>query len=211
MNTSMINANVFFLLGAPCSGKTTVGKILATKYRMYYFSGDERRFDYYKFANVEKHTYMKKDTSDFWNWSLDEMVEWERGVIAEQTPYILRDLDVLSSQHRLVLFEGMLDIKYVSRLIPPSQIVYLSVERDVCEEEFIEREDHKGMFESIIHTPGICEQEKHRRVTLRKDAAVQAFFEDTAELKIKSFMRNEENTVSKMVNNVESHFHLKNS
>ena len=50
----MINTNVYFLLGYPCAGRTTIGNILAQKYKGYYFSGDNRRFDYYKLAEKEK-------------------------------------------------------------------------------------------------------------------------------------------------------------
>lgn len=104
-----MNKNVFFLLGCPCSGKTTVGKMLAEKYGMYYISGDDRRFLYYQRAEGNQHKYMTMDTSDFWNWPLEEMIAWEKGVIAEQTPMILEDLCKLSDEHQYVLFEGMVE------------------------------------------------------------------------------------------------------
>ena len=40
----MNSGNVFYMLGCPCSGKTTVGKMLSEKYDMFYVSGDDRRF-----------------------------------------------------------------------------------------------------------------------------------------------------------------------
>lgn len=40
----MNSGNVFYMLGCPCSGKTTVGKMLSEKYDMFYVSGDGRRF-----------------------------------------------------------------------------------------------------------------------------------------------------------------------
>ena len=144
----MVNSNVYFLLGCPCSGKTTVGNILAQKYDMFYFSGDGRRFDYYKLADKEKHPFMTMDAADFWDWTLEKMGAWEKGGIAEQTPYILNDLNELSESNELVLFEGMLDLNTVSKAVPANQIVYLSVEKSVCEREFFAREDHRGMMSS---------------------------------------------------------------
>lgn len=145
----MINSNVFFLLGCPCAGKTTVANILAKKYDMFYFCGDSKRFDYYKYAEKETHPFMTMDASDFWNWTLDEMVAWEKGVVSEQTPYILKDLNELSKSNDLILFEGMLELATVRKMVPVNQIAYLSVDKSVCEREFFAREDHRGMIKTL--------------------------------------------------------------
>jgi len=204
----MINSNVYFLLGCPCAGKTTVGNILVQKYNMYYFSGDSRRFDYYKFAEKEKHPFMTMDASDFWDWSLEEMVAWEKGVISEQTPYILDDLNELSKGQDMVLFEGMLDLEIVSKVVPDNQIVYLSVDMSVCEREFFTRETHRGMVENIMNTPGVSDEEKQRRLTVRKKAAINAFYENANEFGIQTFMREETTTAQEMAEKVARYFEL---
>lgn len=204
----MINSNVFFLLGCLCSGKTTVGNILVQKYNMFYFSGDNKRFDYYKFAEKEKHPFMTIDASDFWNWTLDEMVAWEKGVISEQTPHILNDLNELSKSNNLILFEGMLELETVSKIVPDNQIVYLSVEKSVCEREFFTREDHCSMMENILNTPGISETEKHRRIVMRKEAAISAFHENAKEFGIQTFMREDTRTEYEMAEKLARHFGL---
>lgn len=204
----MINSNVYFLLGCPCAGKTTVGNILVQKYNMYYFSGDNRRFDYYKFAEKEKHSYMTMDASNFWDWSLDEMVAWEKGVISEQTPYILNDLNELSKDYDMVLFEGMLELETVSKIVPANQIVYLSVEKSVCEREFFARETHRGMIDNILSTPDISDEEKQRRIVMRKEAAITAFFEIAKDFGIQTFMREETITAQEMAEKVAGYFEL---
>ena len=204
----MINSNIFFLLGCPCAGKTTVGNILVQKYNMYYFSGDSRRFDYYKFAEKEKHPFMTIDASDFWDWSLEEMVAWEKGVISEQTPYILNDLNELSKGQDMVLFEGMLDLETVSKIVPYNQIVYLSVDKSVCERVFFTRETHRGMIDNILRTPGISDEEKQRRIYMRKEAAINAFYENAKEFGIQTFMREGATTAQKMAEKVAKHFGL---
>ena len=202
----MMNSNVYFLLGCPCSGKTTVGNILAQKYNMLYFSGDNKRFDYYKYAEKEKHPFMTKDASDFWSWSLEEMVAWEKGVVSEQTPYILNDLNELSQTNDLILFEGMLDLAVVSKIVPANQIVYLSVEKSVCEREFFAREDHRGMLDNILNTQDISEEEKQRRIDMRKAAAINAFHVNAKEFGIETFMREETENAYEMVERIERHF-----
>lgn len=204
----MIDSSVFFLLGCPCSGKTTVGNILAQKYNMVYFSGDDKRFDYYKFAEKEKHPFMTMDTSNFWNWTLDEMVAWEKGVVSEQTSYILNDLKERSKSNDLILFEGMLDLETVSKVVPANQIVYLSVEKSVCEREFFTREDHRSMLENILNTPGISEDEKRRRIAMRKEAAINAFYEDAKEFGVQTFMREETRTAYEMAEKLARYFGL---
>lgn len=200
--------NIYFILGCPCSGKTTAAKLLARKYNMLYFSGDERRFDYYKRADKSKHKYMTADASGFWDWPLEEMVAWERGVVSEQTPMILEDLGKLSEDHALVLFEGMLDIERLLKTVDRDRIVYLTIDRGTCDRDFFGRGDHNGMLTAILNTEGISEEERKRRVEIRKAAAITAFYEDPRALGIQSFSRNEINSPTEMVRHIERCFGL---
>ena len=203
-----MNRNIFFILGCPCSGKTTTAKLLAERHKMYYFSGDERRFDYYKLADRSRHKYMTMDASGFWDWSLAEMAAWERGVISEQTPMVLEDLSKLSEVHEYVLFDGMMDIDYLLSKADRDRIVYLTVERDVVERDFFGRGDHNGMLTAIMNTEGISEEEKRRRIDIRKAAAIAAFYEDAQTLGIQSFSRNNVGSPSEMVEQIEMYFGL---
>lgn len=206
--TGGINPNIYFLLGCPCAGKTTVGKTLAEKYDMYYFGGDSRRFDYYKLAEKGKHPFMTADTSGFWGWTLDEMTAWEKGVISEQTPFILADLNELSKCNASVLFDGMLDLDIVSKIIPGNQMLYLTVERATCEREFFARADHSGMVENIMSTPGIDEVEKRRRITVRGQAAINAFYENAEGFGIKTLMREDTKSAEDMAERAANYFGL---
>lgn len=204
----MINKNIIFLLGCPCSGKTTVGKMLSEKYNMYYVSGDDRRFFYYQHADVNKHKYMTMDTSNFWEWTLEEMIAWEKGVISEQTPMILDDLQTLSQEYKYVLFEGMLDMKYLKQAVPGEQIVYLTVDRKICEQVFFERFDHSAMVEAIMKEDGVDDNEKTRRIEIRKLAAINAFYENADCYGFQSFSRDGMRSPTEMLNVVEAYFKL---
>lgn len=202
----MLNSNIYFIFGCPCSGKTTTSKILAEKHNMLYFSSDDRRFHYYQYAKKDKHPFMTMDASDFWDWSLEKMIAWERGVISEQTPYILNDLNELSKNNEKVLFEGMLDFSEVMKVVDPKQMVYLSVNKSTVEKEFFERADHQGMLDNILNTPDISDEEKKRRVYMRQTAAIEALYQNVDELTIKTFMREDTKSVDDMVRNVEAYF-----
>lgn len=203
-----MNKNVFFLLGCPCSGKTTVGKMLAEKYGMYYVSGDDRRFIYYQRVKANQHKYMTMDTSDFWNWPLEEMIAWEKGVIAEQTPMILEDLGKLSDVHQYVLFEGMVDMNYLKKVVPPEQIIYLTVDRATCERDFFERFDHSVMVAAILNEEGVSESEKTRRIEMRRLAAVNAFYEKAEDYGFQSFSRYNMHSPEEMLSMVEKYWKL---
>ena len=203
-----MNRNVFFILGCPCAGKTTVAKLLAERNNMYYFSGDDRRFEYYKHADKAKHQYMTMDASSFWDWSLSEMVAWEKGVVSEQTPMIIEDLNRLSQEHDLVLFEGMIDITHLLSVADRDRIVYLTVDRDMCEKDFFGRGDHNGMLTAIMNTEGISDEEKKRRVEIRRSAAITAFYEDARSLCLQTFSRKDISSPVEMANVIEQYFNI---
>ena len=203
-----MNRNVFFILGCPCAGKTTVAKLLAERNNMYYFSGDDRRFDYYKHADKAKHKYMTMDASSFWDWSLSEMVDWEKGVVSEQTPMIIEDLNRLSEDHDFVLFEGMVDINYLLSVADRDRIIYLTVDRDMCEKDFFGRGDHNGMLTAIMNTKGISDEEKMRRVEIRRSAAIIAFYEDAQEFGLQSFSRKDIGSPVEMAIKIERFFNI---
>ena len=203
-----MNRNVFFILGCPCAGKTTVAKLLAERNNMYYFSGDDRRFDYYKHADKAKHKYMTMDASSFWDWSLSEMVDWEKGVVSEQTPMIIEDLNRLSEDHDYVLFEGMVDINYLLSVADRDRIIYLTVDRDMCEKDFFGRGDHNGMLTAIMNTKGISDEEKMRRVEIRRSAAIIAFYEDAQEFGLQSFSRKDIGSPVEMAIKIERFFNI---
>ena len=203
-----MNRNVFFILGCPCAGKTTVAKILTQRFNMFLLSGDERRFDYYKHADKEKHKYMTMDASSFWDWSLDEMVDWERGVISEQTPMIIEELNRLSKERDIVLFEGMMDIKYLLSVADRNHIVYLTVDREICEKDFFGRGDHNGMLTAIMNTEGISDEEKNRRIEIRRASAIAAFYEDAQSYGLQSFSRKDISSPIEMTNKIAHYFNM---
>ena len=203
-----MNSNVFFILGCPCAGKTTVAKILTQRYNMFLLSGDERRFDYYKHADKAKHKYMTMDASSFWDWSLDEMVDWERGVISEQTPMIIEELNRLSKERDVVLFEGMMDIKYLLSVADRNHIVYLTVDREICEKDFFGRGDHNGMLTAIMNTEGISDEEKNRRIEIRRASAIAAFYEDAQSYGLQSFSRKDISSPIEMTNKIAHYFNM---
>ena len=202
----MLNENIYFLLGTPCSGKTTIGSLLVDKYDMCYFSGDSKRFEIFQFADPLKHPFMTKKAGDFFSWSLEEMIEWEKGIITEQTPFILAELEKLSGQGKRVLFEGMIDLETISPIVDYSKVVFLRVDKTISERDFFQREDHQGLVQNIINTQGITKDEKERRISIRKKACIEAFDDDASVYGIRQIQRTDGMTISDMLKTAEMHY-----
>ena len=162
----------------------------------------------HKHADKAKHKYMTMDASSFWDWSLDEMVDWERGVISEQTPMIIEELNRLSKERDIVLFEGMMDIKYLLSVADRNHIVYLTVDREICEKDFFGRGDHNGMLTAIMNTEGISDEEKNRRIEIRRASAIAAFYEDAQSYGLRSFSRKDISSPIEMTNKIAHYFNM---
>lgn len=72
---------------------------------------------------------MTKNTKDFFSWTVDEMIEWERGVISEQTPMIMEKLKELSLSNEKILFEGMIDLSVIKSIVDSNRVCYLTVDK----------------------------------------------------------------------------------
>ena len=64
------------------------------------------------------------------------------------------------------------------------------------------------MIDNILSTPGISDEEKQRRIMMRKGAAINAFYENAKEFGIQTFMRDVTTTAQEMAEKVEKHFGL---
>ena len=59
-----------------------------------------------------------------------------------------------------------------------------------------------------MNTPGVSDEEKQRRLTVRKKAAIHAFYENAKEFGIQTFMREETTTAQEMAEKVARYFEL---
>ena len=204
----MLPNNIYLLLGVPCSGKTTVAEILSEKHGMYYFSGDKTRFDYFKKANNIHHPAMSKDMSDYYDLPLDTLIQWEQGVIKEQTPMIIKDLKELSLKHEKIIFEGILDLDFIDNLISRSRIMYMLVSQKIMKCDFYNRKDHIKMLENIKNRQDISDFEKERRIKLRRDVAINFCSNDVSKYNITQFVRYDNTEISEVIKFTERHYEL---
>lgn len=204
----MIPNNIYVILGVPCAGKTTISNILCRKYGMHYFSGDKVHFSYYKRANPIDHPAMSRNMSDYFDLPADYLIQRERDIFKEQTPMIVSDLTKISCTYDKVLFDGIMDLEYISSIIDKNRIVYLNVSRAIRERDFFYREDHIHMLDSIRNNADFSEEEKERRITLRRTVAIDSYDYDAPKYGIAQFTRDDNTTTGEILAFVEKHFGL---
>lgn len=164
----MLPDNLYILLGVPCSGKTTLARLLAEKYGMEYVSGDAVHFSYYAKADAQRHPAMAERVTDYFDRTAQALMARERAIFAEQTPMLMADLAQMCKGHARVLFEGIMDMGLLAPHVRRDRVLYLYVDRAVRDREFFERPDHVHMLENIRGNPALDDAEKERRIALRK-------------------------------------------
>ena len=182
----MLPNNIYFLLGVPCAGKTTIANILTKKYGMAYFSGDEKRFFYFKKADKANHPAMSRNMPDYYDLPVDYLIQWERDVIKEQTPMIISDLIDLSKRQSKVLFGGIMDLGLIAPSISKNRVVYLTVSREIRKRDFFNRSGHIKRLENINNSPDISAEEKQRRIDLKINVAIDFCHDDVSHYKYKA-------------------------
>ena len=98
---------------------------------------------------------------------------------------------------------------YLKTIVPVQQIVYLTVNRETCEKVFFERFDHSVMVEAILNEKGVPDDEKNRRIEIRRSSAINAFYENANDYGLKCFSRDNMSSPTVMVKLVEEYFSLK--
>lgn len=204
----MIPNNIYVIPGVPCAGKTTISDILCAKYGMHYFSGDKVHFSYYKSANPNDHPAMSRNMSDYFDLPASYLIQHERAIFKEQTPMIVSSLTKISSMFDKVLFDGIMDLEYISKIVDKNRIIYLNVSRAIRERDFFNREDHIHMLDNIRNNVEISEEEKERRITLRRTVAIDSFDYDAPKYGITQFTRDDSTTTDEILAFVENHFEL---
>jgi hypothetical protein len=175
---------------------------------MYYFSGDMKHFSYYKKADPIKHPAMCRDMSDYFDLPADFLIRRERSVFAEQTPMIVDDLIECAVHHNMVIFDGIMDMEYTSKRAHKNRVIYFDIAMDIRKRDFFRREDHIHMLENIRSNPKLSNEEKERRINLRRTVAISSYDYDAQKYGVMQFTRNCETSREEMLAFTERHFEL---
>ncbi len=200
--------NVFWILGTPCGGKSTIAALLAENCGALHYNADERITQHKTLANpVEQPALCRyfEDWEAYFGQPLNEYSRWLRAVQDESMSMIIVDL-LKISQHQKVIFEGLLDIEAVKSLADYQRIVFLGATAEVIRDSYFDRED-KGDMLSLIET--LSDPEGIYKKVL--DLVVGDSERDLARARqagLKVFMRDKNSSITGILQKVQSHFGL---
>lgn len=154
-------ANVYFILGTPCGGKTTVSRALGKEYGIEVYDVDERFPEHQKISDAENQPNMNKsfrDADEFFGRSVEEYSKWLLDNTREQLDFIILDLMQLSVD-KPIICDCHLSLEQVRKISDPSRVAYMIKEPKELVEDYCNRPDHQG-FSDFIHSATNVEQAK---------------------------------------------------
>ena len=153
--------NVYFITGTPCGGKTTVSKLLSRMYDIPLYDIDSM-FDTHTALSDREHqpcmNAVFTDADEFFGRSMEEYLNWLKGVTKEQLSFILLDLIRLSADTP-VICDCHIDLTLAGLLTEPSRVVFMIKEPINIADEYCARADHAD-FDKFLHSAADPEKAK---------------------------------------------------
>ncbi len=201
--------NVYWILGTPCGGKSTIAALLTEKCGALHYQADEKVVQHKALANPAEQPALCRyfeDWEAYFGQPIKEYSRWLRAVQDESMSIVIVDL-LKMSEHNEVVFEGLLDIEAVISLTGYQRIVFLGATAEVIRASYFDREDKADMH-SLIRTlrdpAGTC-----KKVL---DLVVGDSERDLARAQkagLKVIIRDKDSSIIETLQQVQTHFGLK--
>ncbi len=198
--------NVYFVIGTPCGGKTTISRCLAQKYGFAFFDADEEFQRHQHLSDSVAQPAMNKkfaDADEFFFRPYQEYGRWLIDNTREQLDFIVLDL-IRLSENQTVICDAHLTLKEAERITDPDRVVFLVRNPQNLIDDYCHRPDHDD-FNQYIHSasnPDLAKENCNKAieyVTMEKYESIKSspFF---------WLERNENSTIEKTLQAVEKHF-----
>ena len=203
--------NVYFLIGSPCAGKTTMCKLLAEKYGMTFYNTNHMDPEFDSWAQIQSREYQPvssmqtTDWDHFFNRPTDEYLAWLDAVSAEHLEYALIELIKLS-QHGKVVTDITIPIELMQKLADPDRIACMLTDPELVVRDYYNRDDHSDIYQCILSLKDPVQSLENNKQVLRK------FCAQTTEAALGSglfcHMRDSNSNIEDTLQQLESHFKL---
>jgi 2-phosphoglycerate kinase len=143
--------DIYWIGGAPCSGKSTIAEKLAFKYGLSLFKSDDHMYAHMRLANAGKQPVMAKVASlswdEIWTRPVAVQVQDEFDFYHEEFDMLLNEL-ALYPQGQPILAEGNAWLpELLDQLqLPPERIVYLIPTKEFQVSNYSQREFIKDIL-----------------------------------------------------------------
>lgn len=198
--------HVYWICGGPCGGKSTMTKLLSSKWDMNYYSSDDHTFDYQKKANPQDHPAILRHFID-WEWFFlgrgNDRSHWLNSVFDESVEFIILDLLQMGKEKPIVV-DTFMEPAYLRENVDPNRVVYMFAEDDLIRAEYLDRDHLRGM-EDVF--PNLSDPQRVRDETLNTVVrASNHYLQQAEQYQLKWFMRTSQSNKDQMLLEVEKHF-----
>lgn len=204
--------NVYFLIGCPCGGKTTMCHALAQKYGFTFYNTNHREgvFDAWKSICDECFQPISSqrttDWDAFFNRSTEDYIEWLDNVTAEHFEYVILEL-IKQSQHGPVVTDVDVPIYLLLQITSPDRIACMLTSPELTARDYYQRPDHSDIYECIMSLRNPEQALENNMAVLR--SYCQLAIDEAKQSGLFCIMRDEHSTVEKSLLALEQHFGLK--
>ena len=204
--------NVYFLVGTPCGGKTTMARELSKKYGFIHFN-DNWHEDHFKiWQSIIDEKYQKcaskrervTDWEAYFSRSVEEFLS-SQGDNNEYFEFAIVELMKLSQNNKVVA-----DICAPMQLLPEiseyNRVACLLAPAELVIRDYYERDDHREFIECIMSL-----KEPEKKLETQNELfriGVQETFDMVKKYDLFNIVRNNESTVENTLKMLEEHFNL---
>jgi tRNA uridine 5-carbamoylmethylation protein Kti12 len=201
--------NVYFLIGTPCGGKTTMAKELSKKYGFIRFCDNWHEENFKVWESIIDPKYQKKssqkpDWEAYFSRTAEEYLA-ERNQINEYIEFAIIELIKLS-QNNKVIADMCAPIGLISEISDYNRTACLLAPADLVIRDYYGREDHKELIKCIMSLKEPEKKLENQNNLFRAD--INKTFDDVKKYGLFSVVRNEESTVENTLKILEKHFYL---
>jgi cytidylate kinase len=206
--------NVYFLVGTPCGGKTTMARELSKKYGFIHFNDNwhEENFKIWQSIIDEKHQKCAAKRQKVTDWeayfsrSVEEFLSSkDDNVNNEYLEFAIIEL-VKLSQNKNVVADICAPIQLITEISEYNKIACLLAPAELVIRDYYERDDHREFFDCIMSL-----KEPEKKLETQNELfriGVKETFDDVNKYNLFNIVRSNGSTVENTLKMLERHFNL---
>ncbi|SMF88861.1 hypothetical protein SAMN05661091_4435 [Paenibacillus uliginis N3/975] len=200
--------HVYWICGGPCGGKSTMTRMISSKWGMKCYSSDDQTFNYQQKANPQDHPAILRHFVD-WEWYFlgkdNDRNQWLNTAFEESVEFIILDLLQMGSEKPIIVDTDIAP-DFLKSIADNNRIAYVFAEDDLIRTDYFKRDHVKGM-EDIF--PTLSEPERAKTETLNNIVKTSNHYLLQAKQHgVQYFIRNTSTTKEEMLSKIEKHFGL---
>lgn len=205
--------NVYFLVGTPCGGKTTMAKEISKKYGFIHFNDNWHEDNFKIWQSIIDEKYQKcaakrkkvTDWEAYFSRSVEEFLSSKDDDNNEYLEFAIIELIKLSQNNKVVA-DICAPIKVLAEISEYNRVACLLAPAELVIRDYYGRDDHREFIECIMSLKDPEKKLETQNELFR--IGVQETFDDVNKFNLFNIVRSNESTVENTLEILEKHFNL---